>query len=38
MARCPECEGSGEVRRVTGGWGPNVETFTCPHCGGTGEK
>lgn len=36
--RCPQCNGTGEVRRVQQSFlGSFVSVNTCPRCGGTGE-
>jgi molecular chaperone DnaJ len=37
--RCPECNGSGEVRHVQRSlFGSFVNVTTCPRCGGSGEE
>ncbi len=36
--RCPQCNGTGEVRQVTQSFlGPMVQVMTCPRCNGRGE-
>lgn len=38
-SRCPECNGTGEIRHVQRSvFGSFVNVTTCPRCGGTGEE